>query len=174
MEGLFLNKEEKLKSVASAYYMFSLIADQDFKDEVNSFLFNLRNLNTDLEFEPQEYPHITLFTTPSSLDYPTKMEMTSFIRRVIPRDCGTLDLEILGVDFFGDDKLTLVLRVGSEELHKINSKIREFTKERGLEQSHYDFNPHMTLGRVNKNKLYIPPVPRLNFKISDLRLSIRD
>ena len=173
MRKLFLNNDSLLKKISSSYFMFSLIADQDFKDQINSFLFQLKNMNVDLEFEPREYPHITLFTTPDNFDYASKMEAVSFIRRVIPRDCETLNLRVSHVDFFGDDHLTLVIRVESEELERINSKIRQFMKERGVELSKYDFNPHMTLGRVNKNKLYIPPVPQLSFKISDLRLSIR-
>lgn len=174
MDKLFLNKNKKLIKTASTCCVLSILADQSFKDNLNSFIFSLMNVNVDLEFQPQENPHIVVVETDSELDYPSKMELTSFLRRLIPRKSESLNLKTAGVGFGGKDNLDLVLKLNSKGLLEINQKLKEFLIERGFSLDKGDFDPHIVLGKVNKNVIYIPPVPRIDLKVSDLRLRLRD
>ena len=120
------------KKIAGTYLMFSILEDKNFENAINKFLFQLFNSNQDFEFEPQDYPHVTLFATPQDLSYSGKLEAISYIRSILPPSQSLIDLEVVGLDFFSEDKKTLVVRLHSDTLEELNKKLCDFMQERGV------------------------------------------
>jgi 2'-5' RNA ligase len=160
------------KKTAGSYLMFSVIRDKDLEKRINNFLFRLLNSNGSLEFEPQDYPHVTLFATPDEISYFHKLELVSYLRSLLPPSNNLLDLEVTGVDLFSEDKQTLVVRFHSNTLENLNKKLCEFMSDRGFQMSTWGYNPHMTLGRVSRSNIYIPPMEDLKVKFKNVTLSI--
>ena len=173
MSKLVRNKEQEIQKTASTFLIFSVFPSEEFLDSLDEFLLQLTNMNTKFGFEPENNPHITLFGTPATVNYSCKLELVSFARKLLPPSETLVDLEIKGLDWFSQDKKTLVIVLESEVLRGINQKLCDFMKERGVELSEWDYTPHITLGRCERNDLVLPAIKDFNIKLKDLKISIR-
>jgi 2'-5' RNA ligase len=160
------------KKLAGTYLMFSAIEDKELREGINKYIFHLVNSNTDLDFEPQEYPHVTLFASPDDIGYASKLELISYARSILPPSNRLIDVEVVGTDLFSEDKQTLVIRLRSDSLDEMNSKICAFMSERGVKMSEYSFNPHLTLGRLSRSEVHLPPVEGMGISFKNLTISV--
>jgi len=172
MREIKFSEPADIKKLAGTYLMFSAVVDKDVQSKINQYLFQVFNANASVEFEPQDYPHVTLFASPDDIGYSHKLELISFVRNVLPPSNKLIDVEVTGTELFSDDKQTLVVRLGSNKLDELNKKICDFMSNRGFKMSEYSFNPHITLGRVSRSDIYLPPIEDMGIIFKNLTVSI--
>jgi len=147
--------------------ILNVLKTDDLKSHYNFLIYELENQNHGLKIEPDfDSLHITLMVAKSPISFPFLQELLSLIKNVVPPEvCPTPK----GFDLFGPDKDKLVLKLDCPELVECNRKIIEHTRARGIATSEFDYSPHMTLGKVNKQKIYYPEVKQIPIVVGSLQ-----